>query len=176
MKSFFLTAMIVMSGIISADDFVNFYGEITVNTYSFELLKKISSKSGYFKPRWDSVNTINQSYGSSLSRRGGGGSTVRKTQQRSSGQLDKTIIIVGYDLKNMADGNSIQLKKGQKLYQIGIHTNNKGFSFEVYSFTKTDKPEMFLNTSSISTRTRSTSASVYCPHCGKKLLLVPAKR
>lgn len=170
MKIILFVGLFFLSAIILGSDFTNFYGDITVTTYSFELAKKISNKAGYFTPCWFQINTISRSYGNARSRRGGGGGVVRKEQHRSNGKLDKTIIIVGYDLSKMADGNEIPLEKGQKLYQIGIHTNTKGYTFEVYSFNKNDKPHFFLKK-----KNPALSTTVNCPHCGKQIMLVPTQ-
>lgn len=171
MKNILIIGLFLMSVASFGADFINFYGDISETIYSFELAKKISNKAGYFTPCWFQINTIKRSYGSSLSRRGGGGGTIKREQHRSNGKLDKTIIIVGYDLSKMADGNTITLEKGQKLYQIGIHTNAKGYTFEVYSFNKNDKPKFYLNM-----KQSRVSNMVSCPHCGQKIMLVPIQQ
>ena len=155
MKNILIIGLFLMSVASFGADFINFYGDISETIYSFELAKKISNKAGYFTPCWFQINTLRR----------------RKEQHRSNGKLDKTIIIVGYDLSKMADGNTITLEKGQKLYQIGIHTNAKGYTFEVYSFNKNDKPKFYLNM-----KQSRVSNMVSCPHCGQKIMLVPIQQ
>ena len=177
MKRMLLVVLVSISFISFGDmtEFKNFNGKFSTTVYSFELLKKITSKAGYFHICWFQLDTEIKSYGSSLTSRGGGGGRVGRVQHRSTGRLDKTVIIVGYDLSNMADHNTIQLKDGQILYKIGIHTNAKGFTFEVYSLNQKEKPDLYLNSNRPSSRTKKLSRNVCCPYCGKKLMLVPSR-
>ena len=163
MKKLLIAGLFSMSVVMFGNNFTNFNGEFSQTVYSFELLRKISDKAGYFTPCWFQLDTENKGHG-------------RKIQHRSNGKLDKTIIVVGYDLSRMADGNVFSLKRGQTLYQIGIHSNPSGRTYEVYSFNKDEKPVNYLNLNRQSNIGRSSSATILCPHCGKELRLVPVQK
>lgn len=96
----------------------SYYIEST--TYKFKLIKKINESSGYF-------SVITNRYIAMTNY-----SPVNNTHE-----LDNFIVIY-YDLKNMVDGDFINLKNKQRLYAIGSMTNNQGYTFRVYSFNKKD--------------------------------------
>ena len=60
----------------------------------------------------------------------------KNSHSRNNTNESDNIIVIYYDLKNMVDGDFITLKNKQRLYAIGTVTNNKGYTFRVYSFYK----------------------------------------
>ena len=89
-------------------------------TYTFKLIKKINESSGYF-------SVITNRY-----------MAVTNSSPRNNTHESDNFIVIYYDLKNMVDGDFIKLKNKQRLYAIGSMTNNKGYTFRVYSFNKKD--------------------------------------
>lgn len=158
MKRFLFVSMLVFSLVVFAD-MVNFYGEFSTTIYSFELVRKISNTAGYFVPCYLALDK---------EALGGG----RYRQRRTEDKLNKTIVIVGQNLSTMADGHRITLKKGQVLYQIGVYSNQRGRSFEVYSFNRNEKWKKHLTQNAEkSTASTSASSTAVCPHCGKTIRL-----
>ena len=94
----------------------SYYADST--TYKFKLIKKINQSSGYF-------SVITNRY-----------MAVTNSPPRSHTHESDNYIVIYYNLKNMVDGDFIELKNKQRLYAIGSMTNNKGYTFRVYSFNK----------------------------------------
>lgn len=154
MKKLFVLGMLSLAMLLPGRDYKNTKTGISQVFYSFELKRKISDRAGYFSPDYLQID----------------GPTHRTT-----GSEMRKIVIIGYDLSKMVDGNSIKLRQGQVLYDVGIYTSPSGRTYGVYSFNKGDKPNTYLNAPvPVSVRSNS-SPVVSCPHCGKKMRLVPVR-
>ena len=79
------------------------------------------------------------------------------------------MVIVGYDLTNMSDGEIIALKDGQVLWQIGTYAAPRGKTFAVYSLLRNDKVDRYLQPA-------PPASTICCPHCGKDIQLIPVAR
>ena len=176
MKKLFVLGMLSLAMFLPGRDYKNTRTEGSQVFYSFELKRKISDRAGYFLPCYLQLDTELVSYGNSLSRRGGGGGAVGKKTIRTNGSEMRNIVIIGYDLSKMVDGNRIELRQGQVLYDVGIYTSPSGRTYGVYSFNKGDKPNTYLQAvpRKISARPNN-STVISCPHCGQKLRLVPVR-
>ena len=175
MKNLFVLGMLSLAMFLPGRDYKNTKTEGSQVFYSFELKHKISDRAGYFLPCYLQLDTDFVSYGNSRSRRIAGDSAVVKKTIHRNGTENRTIVIIGYDLSKMVDGNSIELRQGQILYDVGIYTSQRGRTYGVYSFNKGDKPNTYLKAPvPVSVRSNS-SPVVSCPHCGKKMRLVPMR-
>lgn len=106
-------------------------------TYKFKLIKKLNESSGYF-------SIITNRY-----------IAITNSSPRNNTHESNNFIVIYYDLKSMVDGDFIELKNKQRLYAIGSMTNNKGYSFRVYSFNKKD----------VVRNNKSTNNKTPCKYC-----------
>jgi hypothetical protein len=119
-------------------------------TYKFKLIKKINESSGYFRIITDRYMAITSS------------SPINNTYE------SEKLIVIYYNLKNMVDGDFIKLKNKQRLYAIGSMTNNKGFTFRVYSFNKkavVDNNKLTNNKKAVADNNKLTNNKTPCKYC-----------
>ena len=143
--------------------------------YFFRLEQKEGNSVGFFVPMYNRIDYVPRVVGGGLSSRGGGGGKIIHETVRSSDEENRVIIIVGYNLSKMVDGDKIELKKGQVLYQIGSRTNRRGRTYAVYSFNKNDRLDRYFPPQG-GTPPAVGAPVTRCPHCGKEIQLVPVKR
>ena len=140
--------------------------------YSFRLKRKLNDRAGVFIPFYDRTDYVSRTVGNALSAQGGGGGKVVRDAVRKQGKEDADIIIVGIDLKMMADGDTIPLKNDRTLYQIGVHRLPRWRTLAVFSGDKNDNIENYLPPPKSK---NNAPKSVTCPHCGRKFKLTPEK-
>ena len=140
-------------------------------SYSFRLVKKLNDRAGIFKPVCDRTSYVPSAVGKELMARGGGGKVVKEAIRKHS-EEKINIVIVGVDLKQLADGNTIPLGNDRTLHQIGTCAVPRGKTLAVFSYNQDDKVSDHLPVKSKSARTPS---SIYCPHCGQNIKIVPAE-
>ena len=140
-------------------------------SYSFRLVKKLNDRAGIFKPVADRTSLVQRTVGNDLSARGGGGGRVVTETIRRHSEEKINIVIVGVDLKAMADGDHLPLDSDRTLYQIGTCSVPRGKTLAVFSYKEDDKVNDHLPVKSRSVRS---PAAIYCPHCGQKIKIVPA--
>ena len=156
---FFLLATVSLTAL--GRDYKNISNKNGHTFYSFRLEQKNSDSMGFFIPMYSRIDYVPRAVGNGISSRGGGGGRIVRDEVRSHKQEDRIIIIVGYNLSKMVDGDKIELKKGQVLYQIGTHTTTQGRTYAVYSFNKNDRIDRYF--------APPKKAPAVCPHCGKKI-------
>ena len=156
-KAFLVGFLLAGLSLLAGEQYTNVSTQYMQVVISFRLDRKISQRAGIFRPIIDRTDYVAKSYGNSLSRRGGGGGTVKRVPVRKTYEEDKNLLIVGRDLSKMADNDKITLRKGQSLYRIGTHILPHGQTVAVYSFKKEDTVSQYLST------------VIVCPHCGTKI-------
>ena len=141
-------------------------------SYSFRLKRKLNDRAGIFVPFYDRTDYVSRTVGNALSAQGGGGGKVVRNAVRKQGKEDADIIIVGIDLKKLADGDTIPLKNDRTLYQIGVHRLPRWRTLAVFSFNEVDTVEHYLPP----TKSKPNApTSVVCPNCGHKFKLIREK-
>ena len=141
-------------------------------SYSFRLKRKLNDRAGVFIPFYDRTDYVSRTVGNALSAQGGGGGKVVRDAVRKQGKEDADIIIVGIDLKKLADGDTIPLKNDRALYQIGVHGVPRWRTLAVFAFDGNDRVERYLPPPKSKT---NAPKSVTCPHCGHKFKLIREK-
>ena len=123
--------------------------------YSFRLKRKLNDRAGVFIPLYDRTDLVPRG-GDHLAKRGGGGKVVMKAV-RKQGKEAANIIIVGIDLKNKADGDTIPLRNDRTLYRIGEYRLPRWQTLAVFSFNGNDTVEHYLSPSQSTAAGKSNS-------------------
>ena len=168
-KRFLMVPILLGSLAVFAHEYRNLHENDLRMTYSFSMVKKLNDRAGIFNPAYSRIDYVDQAYGNALTARGGGRAVVRKTPVRREGKEKRNVVIVGYDLTNMSDGEIIALKDGQVLWQIGTYAAPRGKTFAVYSLLRNDKVDRYLQPA-------PPASTICCPHCGKDIQLIPVAR
>ena len=134
--------------------------------YSFRLKRKLNDRAGVFIPLYDRTEYVPRG-DDFLAKRGGGGKVATKAV-RKQGKEAANIIIVGIDLKNQADGDTIPLRNDRTLYRIGEYRLPRWQTLSVFSFDGNDAVEHYLPPSKSKP---APPRSIVCPHCGRKIEL-----
>lgn len=135
--------------------------------YSFRLKRKLNDCAGVFIPLYDRTDHVPRG-SDPLAKRGGGGKAVMKAV-RKQGKEAANIIIVGIDLKEKADGDTIPLRNDRTLYRIGEYRLPRWQTLAVFAFDGNDTVEHYLPPPAKSKP--ATPKSIVCPHCGRKIEL-----
>ena len=171
MKNLFALLLLAASVTAFGRTYTNTYSPNLRVSYSFRLVKKLNDRAGIFKPVADRTSYVPSAVGNDLSARGGGGKVAAEAvRKRSEEKLN--IVIVGVDLKTMADGYSLPLGNNRTLHQIGTYAAPRGKTLAVFSYDQGDDMNDYLPVKSGSARTPST---IHCPHCGQKIKIVPVE-
>ena len=141
-------------------------------SYSFRLKRKLNDRAGIFVPVCDRTEYVPRVVGNYRTARGRDTGKVVAETVRTRNDEDVNIIIVGLDLKTMADGDVFPLGKDRALYQIGVHGVPRWRTLAVFSFDGNDRVERYLPPPKSKT---NAPKSVVCPHCGHKFKLAPEK-
>lgn len=169
MKYFFFVAVCLAVAVTaSAVDYRNTRGEITTDYYAFKLERKLNRYAGVFRPHVTRFVTLRVAPANSLAARGGMRLSGTKSTTREDFFEDKKVVLVGYDLSRMVDGDEISLKKGQTLYQVGIHTTPDGRSLAIHSLIKRDDPAQYLPKAA---GAPASGRVVICPHCRRAITI-----
>ena len=141
-------------------------------SYSFRLKRKLNDRAGIFVPVCDRTEYVPRVVGNYRTARGRDTGKVVTETVRTRNDEDVNIIIVGLDLKMMADGDTIPLKNDRTLYQIGVHRLPRWRTLAVFSFNEVDTVEHYLPP----TKSKPNApTSVVCPNCGHKFKLIREK-
>ncbi len=171
MKNLFALLLLAVSAAAFGRTYQNIDAPNVKVSYLFRLVKKLNDRAGIFKPVCDRTSYVPSAVGNDLLARGGGGKVVNETI-RKRGDEKINIVIVGLDLREMADGDHLPLANDRPLHQIGVYAAPRGKTLAVFSHDQTDKVEDYYLP--VKSRSVRAPASIYCPHCGQKIKIVPA--